>query len=451
MATNDISCDVLIVGCGVGGLYTALNLPAGLDVVMLSKGAVEECDSMLAQGGICVLPCAEDYQAFFDDTMRAGHDENRRESVDVMIRSSRSVINDLVALGADFERDETGGLAFTREGAHSRPRIAFHADITGREITTTLLAAVRRLPNVRILERVAMTDLLVEDGACRGVVARAVTEEESVQTAEELQGAFVAQGDGTAKSPTPQPFAIRATATVLACGGIGGVYDHSTNYPQLTGDACYLAAHYGIEQEHLDYVQIHPTGLYSKKPGRTFLISESCRGEGAVLLDQAGERFTDELQPRDVVAAAIRAQMRADNSEYEWLSFAPVEPRVVREHFANIREHCQVKEGRDILSEPIPVVPTQHYFMGGVRVDKDGRTSMPSLFAVGETACNGVHGKNRLASNSLLEALVWARRAACVIATGDSLPVEQVGEPTLDGAHRTGPYATALDSLCATA
>ena len=153
MATNDISCDVLIVGCGVGGLYTALNLPAGLDVVMLSKGAVEECDSMLAQGGICVLPCAEDYQAFFDDTMRAGHDENRRESVDVMIRSSRSVINDLVALGADFERDETGGLAFTREGAHSRPRIAFHADITGREITTTLLAAVRRLPNVRILER----------------------------------------------------------------------------------------------------------------------------------------------------------------------------------------------------------------------------------------------------------------------------------------------------------
>ena len=442
---GDLTCDVAIAGCGVAGLYAALNLPASTHVVMLSKGKVDECDSMLAQGGICVLPEAGDYQAFFDDTLRAGHGENRRESVDIMIRSSRTVINDLLALGVDFERNGDGTLAFTREGAHSRPRIAFHADITGREITTKLLAAVRRLPNVRIMEHVAVIDLLM-DGAgesggrsCAGVRAVSVPEERSADTVEELRD--WAQDTGIA-------FDIRATDTLLATGGIGGVYQHSTNFPQLTGDACFLANEYGVENENLDYVQIHPTGLYSRKPGRTFLISESCRGEGAVLLDQAGERFTDELQPRDVVAAAIRKQMTEDGTDYEWLSFAPVDPKVVRTHFANIREHCLTVEGRDILREPIPVVPTQHYFMGGVHVDRDGATTCPRLYAAGETACNGVHGANRLASNSLLESLVWSRRAAWKMATGGSLPVEEIGEPALDGVHR--PLAgtrTGIDAL----
>ena len=469
---SDLTCDVVVVGCGVGGLYTVLNLPATDRVILLSKGAVEECDSMLAQGGICVLPEAADYDAFFADTMRAGHDENRRESVDIMIRSSRAVNNDLVALGTDFEREPDGSLAFTREGAHSRPRICFHADITGKEITTTLLAAVRRLPNVRIMEHTAMIDLLVEDGACQGIRAVAVPEAESTETSSELErradgraagmggrpaDGAVATADAVSTGPAVRgtdasPFAIRAPHTVLATGGIGGVYDHSTNYPQLTGDACILAAKYGIQMDHLDYVQIHPTGLYSEKPGRTFLISESCRGEGAVLLDADGERFTDELQPRDVVSNAIREQMRADGTEHEWLSFAPVDPEVVRGHFTNIREHCIEEEGRDILEDPIPVVPTQHYFMGGVHVDRDGATTMPRLYAVGETACNGVHGKNRLASNSLLESLVWARRAAYRIATGASEPVEAVGEPPLDGRHRpTGVPGAAIDVLCADA
>lgn len=433
---SDISCDVLIAGCGVAGLYAALNLPTTCRVMMLSKGAVDECDSMLAQGGICVLPCAEDYDAFFADTMRAGHDENRRESVDIMIRSSRSVINDLLALGTRFERDENGELAFTREGAHSRPRIAFHADITGKEITEKLLAAVRRLPNVEILEHVAMVDLLVEDGVCRGVRAVEVPEECSADTIEELRA-----------NDELNRIEIRAAHTLLATGGIGGVYSHSTNFPQLTGDSCFLANEYGVEQEHLDYVQIHPTGLYSEKPGRTFLISESCRGEGAVLLNGAGERFTDELQPRDVVARAIQDEMRDEGTEFEWLSFAPVDPEVVTLHFANIREHC-LEEGRDILEEPIPVVPTQHYFMGGVHVDRDGATTMPELYAAGETACNGVHGANRLASNSLLESLVWARRAAWKMTTGESLPVEEAGEPELDGAHRRlGAVELGIDAL----
>lgn len=450
---TDMTCDVVIAGCGVAGLYAALNLPATMRVVMLSKGALSECDSMLAQGGICVLPCAEDYEAFFEDTLRAGHYENRRESVDIMIRSSRSIMNDLVALGAQFNREADGSLAFTREGAHSRPRIAFQADITGKEITETLLAAVKRLPNVTILEHVAAVDLLLEDdgaasrhSACAGLVAMPVAGDATCATIEELRGERVSAG---ACAPRPagagEPFKIRAANTLLATGGIGGIYQHSTNFPQLTGDACFLANEYGIAQEHLDYVQIHPTGLYSNKPGRTFLISESCRGEGAILLNQAGERFTDELQPRDVVARAIQDEMRDEGAEYEWLSFAAVEPEVVRTHFANIRAHCQKEEGRDILCEPIPVVPTQHYFMGGVWVDSDSATTMPHLYAAGETACNGVHGKNRLASNSLLEALVFARRAAWRMATGESLPVEPAGEPALDGAHRALPAAAPLN------
>ena len=433
--TENMSADVVIVGCGVGGLYTALNLPRELDVVMLSKGSLEECDSMLAQGGICVMHDREDYQPYFRDTMRAGHWENRRSSVDVMIRSSRSVIDDLVALGVDFERESDGEFAYTREGAHSRPRICFHADVTGREITTTLLARVRELPNVRILENVEMVDIVVE-GEVRDAREHAV------------EGASSARRDGREGKPAGRrcagvvcrrtrridasadegpvegvgtTFEIRAPHTVWATGGIGGTYERSTNYRVLTGDACDIAQRHGIELEHMDYVQIHPTGLWSERSGRTFLISESCRGEGAVLLNKAGERFVDELLPRDVVANAILEQMRKDGTDHEWLSFAPIDPEVVRTHFAHIYERC-LEEGYDILHEPAPVVPTQHYFMGGVHVDTErSMTTMPALYAVGETSCNGVHGRNRLASNSLLEGLVFAQRAARDIARSRGL------------------------------
>ena len=419
--------DVVIVGTGAAGLYCALNFPKRYTVLLLTKQKADECDSFLAQGGICMQHGEADYRSFFEDTMRAGHYENDAATVDLMIRSSNSIIRDLVRRGVRFSRDENGALRFTREGAHSRPRIAFHADITGKEITTKLLQAVRKLDNVQILEHVAMTDILTgeRDGAtvCAGVVAVSVDEDNSVRPADELANAAEGVHAG-------EPFKIHARHTLWATGGIGGVYDHSTNYPQLTGDACYIAQEHGIKMEHLDYVQIHPTGLFSPQPGRTFLISESCRGEGAILLNAAGERFTDELQPRDVVAAAIREQMKQDGTEHEWLSFAPVERDVVTGHFANIRARC-LEDGRDILDEPIPVTPTQHYFMGGVWVDKDGRTSMPELYAAGETACNGVHGKNRL-----LEALVWGRRAAWYMRTGESLAVEQAGDPALDGRHR---------------
>ena len=380
--------DVVIVGCGVGGLSTALNLPSEDRILMICKEDMESCDSMLAQGGICVLRDETDYDAYFEDTMRAGHYENRKESVDIMIRSSRDVINNLLKLGVGFDKNPDGSLKYTKEGAHSQPRICFHEDITGKEITTTLQTRVKELPNVEIREYTVMTDILVEKGICTGILAK--------------------NADGDILK-------IHAKDTVLATGGIGGLYKHSTNFPSLTGDGLDVAKKHGVRLEHLDYVQIHPTSLYSKKPGRSFLISESTRGEGAVLLNGKGERFVDELLPRDVVTQAIEKEMEKEGSDHVWLSFKAVPEETIRNHFPHIYEEC-LKEGYDITKEPAPVVPAQHYFMGGIYVDHFSETTMNHLYAVGETSCNGVHGKNRLASNSLLESLVFAERAAGKIA-----------------------------------
>ena len=381
---RELHYDVVIVGCGVGGLYTALNLPEDKQILMLSKAELETCDSMLAQGGICVLRDEDDYDSYFEDTMRAGHYENRRESVDIMIRSSREVINELIDCGVEFHKKENGELAYTREGAHSKSRILYHQDVTGKEITSKLLAQVKKLANVEIYEYTTMTDIIVEDGVCRGIYAKD-------QNGQELE--------------------IYADNTIWASGGIGGRYQHSTNFPHLTGDALDISEKHGIRLEHLDYVQIHPTTLYSTKPGRRFLISESVRGEGAILLDKNKERFVNELLPRDVVTEEIRRQMKKDGTNHVWLSMERIDKDTILNHFPNIYHHC-LEEGYDVTKECIPVVPAQHYFMGGVWVDSDSKTSMDHLFAVGETSCNGVHGANRLASNSLLESLVFAKRAA---------------------------------------
>ena len=379
--------DILIVGCGAAGLYCALHLPKDKEIVILSKDDVENSDSYLAQGGICVLKSEEDYEGYFEDTMKAGHYENRKESVDIMIRSSRKVIDDLILYGVDFENDH-GSLIFTREGGHSTPRILFHEDATGKEITSRLLRAVEGLENVTVCPHTTMIDLLTENNTCLGAV--------------------VAEKDGTVVP-------VRADYTVLACGGLGGLYEHTTNFKHITGDALAIALKHGIELENIDYIQIHPTTLYSPKPGRRFLISESVRGEGAVLLNKDGERFVDELLPRDVLTEKVYEQMKKDDMPYVRLSLAPIPEEEIRGHFPNIYQRC-LEEGYDVTREPIPVVPAQHYFMGGIWVALDSRTSMRQLYAVGETSCNGVHGANRLASNSLLESLVFAGRAARNIA-----------------------------------
>lgn len=388
--------DVVIVGTGVAGLFSALNLPDDKEIIMITKSDAESSDSFLAQGGICVLRDENDYDSYFEDTMKAGHYENRKESVDIMIRSSREIIEDLVGYGVEFEQRD-GEFAYTREGAHSRPRILFHADITGKEITSKLLERVREKHNITIYEYITMTDIIEENGSCVGI---------------------------TVKTKDGEDAAIYADYTILASGGIGGLYQHSTNFPHLTGDALEIAKKHQIRLEHLDYVQIHPTTLYSEKPGRRFLISESVRGEGAVLYNKNMERFVDELLPRDVVTKAIREQMEKDGTDFVWLSMAPIEKETILSHFPNIYEHC-LEEGYDVTKECIPVVPAQHYFMGGIWVDKNSHTSMPQLFAVGETSCNGVHGANRLASNSLLESLVFAKRAANLIKEEGCLEKEQ--------------------------
>ena len=379
----EIKTDVVIVGTGVGGAFSALNLPEDKQILMITKSDLESSDSFLAQGGICVLRDDEDYEGYFEDTMRAGHYENRKESVDIMIRSSQEIIHDLIEYGVDFAKKD-GNLAFTREGAHSRPRILFHEDITGKEITSKLLMHVKKRKNVQIHEYTTMTDIIVKNGKCAGILAKTADGEE---------------------------MKIYAQDTIFASGGIGGRYQHSTNFPHLTGDALDISRKHGIRLEHLDYVQIHPTTLYSSKPGRRFLISESVRGEGAVLYNKDGERFVNELLPRDVVTKAIKAQMEKDGTSHVWLSMEHIDKETILNHFPNIYQRC-LEEGYDVLKEWIPVVPAQHYFMGGIWVDRDSKPSMDHRYAVGETSCNGVHGANRLASNSLLESLVFAKRAA---------------------------------------
>ena len=377
-------CDVVIVGTGAAGLYCALNFPERTDVCILTKKKADESDSFLAQGGICMLRGEEDYNNYFDDTMRAGHYENDEKAVDLMIRSSNSVIRDLVRCGVRFARDERSDLDFTREAAHSQPRILFHEDITGKEITGTLLKRVMERPNISVYEDTTMVDIIEKDNICGGVVT--------------------ADKDGKIS-------VIRAKNVVLATGGIGGLYKNSTNFPHITGDALGIALKHGISLKNPDYVQIHPTTLFSRKPGRRFLISESVRGEGALLYDKNGNRFTDELQPRDLLSKAIFKQMEKDGTDFVWEDLRPLGEDTVKNHFPNIYQRC-LEEGIDVMKNNIPVVPAQHYFMGGIKVDLASRTSMTGLYACGETCCNGVHGKNRLASNSLLESLVFAQRAA---------------------------------------
>lgn len=320
--------DVIIVGSGVSGLFCALNLPRTMKICILSKEKLEASDSYLAQGGICILKDESDYANFFEDTMRAGHYGNNRNSVDLMIRQSPTIIQQLIEYGVDFDKDNQQ-LRYTKEGAHSVSRILYHKDITGKEITSKLLARVKQLKNVRLMEQTKMIDLLVTKQYCYGV---------QIQT------------------PNHEIRNILAKDLVLATGGIGGCFPHSTNFPHLTGDAIKLAKKYAIQLKNLDYVQFHPTILYSKQKGRRFLISESVRGEGAILLSVKGKRFVNELLPRDIVTQAIYQQMKKDHSPYVYLSLLPIKHSIILQHFPNIYQHC-LSRGYDVFKEPIPMVP----------------------------------------------------------------------------------------------
>lgn len=383
-----IRTDVVIVGSGVAGLFAALCLPVDKDILVITKEDLKECDSYLAQGGVCVLKSVDDFKCYFEDTMKAGHYENNPQSVRVMIESSPDVIGTLIKLGVSFDVGDDGGFDYTREGAHRRNRILHHKDETGKEITATLLSIAKKRENITFVTQTTMIDFIEKNNICYGIVC---------------EDAFGERG------------AILAQDVVLATGGIGGLFKSSTNFPHITGDSFALSIRHGVELQDINYIQIHPTTLYSKKSGRRFLISESVRGEGAVLLNEKGERFTDELQPRDVVTNAILDEMHKFGTDHVYLTLPNMTSEEAAERFPNIFEAC-MEEGYDITKDKVPVTPAQHYMMGGVKTDINGCTSMRYLYAVGETACNGVHGKNRLASNSLLESLVFAKRAADKIA-----------------------------------
>lgn len=324
---NFIKTDTVIVGSGVAGLFAALCLPKEQDVLVITKENLDDCDSFLAQGGVCVLKDINDFDCYFEDTMKAGHYENNPESVRVMIESSQDVIGTLIDLGVKFDTDGDGEYDYTREGAHRRNRILHHKDETGKEITATLLDIAKTKPNITFVTRTTMIDLIEKDNVCYGIVCYDEYGEKG---------------------------AILADNVILATGGIGGLFKNSTNYPHITGDSFALALKHGIELQNMNYIQIHPTTLYSKKKGRRFLISESVRGEGAVLLNENGERFTDELQPRDVVTNAIVEEMKKFGTDHVYLNLPTMTSEKAKKRFPNIFEAC-MEEGYDMTKDNVPV------------------------------------------------------------------------------------------------
>ena len=313
--------DYLIIGSGCSGLYCALHLPENKKVTVITKSDAESSDSYLAQGGMCVLKDESDYDSFFEDTMKAGHYENDETSVALMISSSQDVLEDLLSYGVNFQRKENDELLYTKEGGHTGNRILFYEDLTGKEITSKLLARAKERSNITILEHTTMVDIVSRDNECLGAIIR--------------------KEDGSL-------MACSAGVTVLATGGIGGLFNHSTNFSHLTGDAIAISVKHGVELRDIDYVQIHPTTLYSKKPGRRFLISESVRGEGGILLNHKKERFTDELKPRDVVTKAIREEMKKEGTDFDYRTAKSVTIKGIPQRFMTKtgRVFCHLVTGR---------------------------------------------------------------------------------------------------------
>ncbi len=378
--------DVLIAGSGVAGLYCALHIRNDLKVLVLSKSDLTETDTYLAQGGISTALNEEDIPLFVEDTLKAGDYENNTEAVSVLAKESIENIMELIRYGLQLDKHNSG-LSYTREGAHSVNRIVHQKDETGKAVAETLIEEASRRGNIELWEHTTMVDILKEGGRCVG-------------------GVLMKDGE---------IIEVAAKDVVLATGGVGGLFKKSTNHRTLTGDGIAIAIKNGVKLKDADYIQFHPTVLdRGLENERRFLISEALRGEGAKIVNSKGERFVNELLPRDEVTAAIEAELKKSGEKCVYIDISFMDSEFVKTRFPAIYKEC-LKSGIDMTKDWVPVSPAQHYYMGGIRVDLDGRTSMDNLYALGETACTGVHGKNRLASNSLLEGLVFSRRAAKTI------------------------------------
>ena len=398
-----MDCDYLVIGAGVAGLRAAIEAAKSGTVLVIAKDSLRESSSEYAQGGIAVALSDDDEVALHEqDTLYAGDGLCDREAVRTLVEEGPAAIQDLIEWGAEFDR-EGQKLSFTREGAHSRNRILHaHGDSTGREIARTLYRKASSIANIRFESYAAITDLLVTDGRAVGAV---IFDEKS----------------GTLRD-------VRARAVLLATGGLGRVFKETTNPDVATGDGVAMAWRAGAEIGNIEFVQFHPTALHVEGAPR-FLLSEALRGEGAVLRNKDGEAFMQryhpllDLAPRDVVSRAIVTEMRRTNSPHVWLDLTSRDADFIRHRFPRVYETCLVY-GVDIALEPAPVHPAAHYAMGGVWSDLDGRSSIAGLYAAGEVACTGVHGANRLASNSLLEAVVFGLRAGRSMSAESGKPVE---------------------------
>ncbi len=402
--------DFLVIGAGVAGMRAAIELAAAGTVLVVAKDTLHESSSEYAQGGIAVaLSDDDEVRLHEEDTLYAGDGLCDPAAVRTLVEEGPGAIEKLIEWGAEFDR-VGGRLAFTREAAHSRDRVLHaHGDSTGREIARALYFRAAAIPNIEFRSYAATTDLLIDDGRAVGAV---VFDQASQQLTQ-----------------------VYARAVLLATGGLGRVFLETTNPDVATGDGVAMAWRAGVEIGDVEFVQFHPTALHVEGAPR-FLLSEALRGEGAHLINNAGERFMlryhpmGELAPRDVVSRAIVSETRRTGAEHVFLDLTHRAPGFARQRFPRVYETC-LRYGIDLERDPAPVQPAAHYAMGGVRTDLDTRTSMAGLYAAGEVACTGVHGANRLASNSLLEGLVFGARAGKAMREEAARGVRNVPLPPL--------------------
>lgn len=409
--------DFLVVGSGVAGLTFATKSAKYGRVLILTKKHKAESNTNYAQGGIAgVFGKDDSFESHSEDILKAGDGLCHRDAVEIMVREGPALIKELYAMGCRFSVDSNGNFELGQEGGHSHRRIVHARDFTGQEIERVLIEEAKKY-DFTISENEVVLDLIVQDGECLGIYYFDV-DTQRVET-------------------------IFADATILATGGVGQVYEHTTNPPIATGDGIAMAFRVGAEIANMEFVQFHPTAVYNIKiDGRSFLISEAVRGEGGILKTRKGKPFMkkyhplENLAPRDVVARACVTEMIENNDPYVLLDVTHLKPDYIKNRFPTIYETC-LRWGIDITREPIPVVPAAHYLCGGIKVNTWGETSISRLFALGECACTGVHGANRLASNSLLEALVFATRAAKRVSRIKSLRFKK--QPRLKPSVTTGP------------
>ena len=376
--------DVLIVGTGIAGLYTALNLRDDIRILMITKNSFRDCNSYLAQGGISTSLGLFDEENYFNDTVKAGNYHNDTKAVKLLIKNSIENINTLIKLGVPFDKTKEK-LNYTREGGHSEFRIVHVKDETGKSVTETLLNIVSKKRNITMLENTALIDLICKDNTCYGGILR----------------------------DSHRTYKVNSKFTILATGGIGGIFNSTTNVEYLTGDGLNISLKHNIEIKDMEYLQLHPTVLYEPDvKGKKLLLSESLRGEGGIIVNQNKEVFINPLLPRDIVSTSILNEIsKTPTNPYVYLDMTKKSKEFLMYRFPFLYNEC-LKRGYKMDKDLIPIAPAHHYCMGGIKVDLFSRTSMNNLYAVGEASCTGVHGSNRLASNSLLEALVFAKQAS---------------------------------------